>query len=224
MPRLLIVAREREALSLLRDGLMDNGFGCLMADFSDSVVEAVSTESPDLVLVEMDEQPSDSGPWGLIQSLKQECQVPVIALMARKTVPAVKNYLHADDFFITPFDTPEIVLRINQILHRASGKSASEVITSDGMVIDLASCDVTIYGKRVELTFREYELLKFLASNKGRVFSREDLLNRVWGYDFFGGDRTVDTHIRRLRSKTEDPNNSFIETVRNIGYRFKQDS
>ena len=71
------------------------------------------------------------------------------------------------------------------------------------------------------LTFREYELLKFLAGNRGRVFTREALLNKVWGYDYYGGDRTVDVHIRRLRSKTEDSNHAFIETVRNIGYRFK---
>ncbi|MEE8419475.1 MAG: response regulator transcription factor, partial [Dehalococcoidales bacterium] len=122
-----------------------------------------------------------------------------------------------------PFDITELALRINQILHRTLSADGSEVIRSGPMVIDMISCDVTIYGKRVELTFREYELLRFLAGNKGRVFSREELLNRVWGYDYFGGDRTVDTHIRRLRSKTDDPNNSFIETVRNIGYRFKRD-
>ena len=76
----------------------------------------------------------------------------------------------------------------------------------------------------IELTFKEYELLLYLAGNKGRVFTRESLLNKVWGYDLFGGDRTVDVHIRRLRSKIEDPEHTFIETVRNIGYRFKKNS
>jgi DNA-binding response OmpR family regulator len=79
-------------------------------------------------------------------------------------------------------------------------------------------------GNPVMLTFREYELLKFLASNRGRVFTREALLNRVWGYDYYGGDRTVDVHIRRLRSKIEDASHTFIETVRNIGYKFNKDS
>ena len=73
----------------------------------------------------------------------------------------------------------------------------------------------------IELTFKEYELLKFLASHQGRVYTREALLNKVWGYDYYGGDRTVDVHIRRLRSKIEDAKHTFIETVRNIGYRFK---
>jgi two-component system alkaline phosphatase synthesis response regulator PhoP len=81
---------------------------------------------------------------------------------------------------------------------------------------------VTVEWRIVELTFKEYELLKLLASNKGRVYTREILLDKIWGYDYYGGDRTVDVHIRRLRSKIEDSNHNFIETVRNIGYRFKK--
>jgi DNA-binding response OmpR family regulator len=81
---------------------------------------------------------------------------------------------------------------------------------------------VTVNGALVELTFKEYELLKLLAANRGRVFTREALLDKLWGYDYFGGDRTVDVHIRRLRSKIEDAEHTYIETVRNIGYRFKK--
>lgn len=90
-------------------------------------------------------------------------------------------------------------------------------------MIDPAQCEVTLEGEVVELTFKEYELLRFLASNRGRVFTREALLNWVWGYDYYGGERTVDVHVRRLRSKIEDSKHVFIETVRNIGYRFKKD-
>jgi DNA-binding response OmpR family regulator len=89
-------------------------------------------------------------------------------------------------------------------------------------LIDLARCEVTLEGRIVELTFKEYELLKLLAANSGRVYSREVLLDQVWGYDYYGGDRTVDVHVRRLRSKIEDSTHTFIETVRNIGYRFKK--
>jgi len=84
------------------------------------------------------------------------------------------------------------------------------------------NCEVTVDGRLVTLTFKEYELLRFLASNRGRVFTRDVLLNEVWGYDYYGGDRTVDVHIRRLRSKIEDSTHIFIETVRNIGYRFRK--
>ena len=88
-------------------------------------------------------------------------------------------------------------------------------------MIDLARCEVSVNDEPVLLTFKEYELLKFLASNKDRVFTRESLLNKVWGYDYYGGDRTVDVHIRRLRSKIEDSTHTFIETVRNVGYKFR---
>jgi len=91
-------------------------------------------------------------------------------------------------------------------------------------LINRAKCEVTLAGRVLMLTFMEYELLKFLASNKGRVFTREVLLNKVWGYDYYGGDRTVDVHIRRLRSKIEDLTHTFIETVRNIGYKFRENS
>jgi two-component system alkaline phosphatase synthesis response regulator PhoP len=87
-------------------------------------------------------------------------------------------------------------------------------------VIDSGKCEVLLGGKAIVLTFKEYQLLKFLAANKGKAFTREALLNKVWGWDYYGGDRTVDVHIRRLRSKIEDMNHSFIETIRNIGYRF----
>ena len=102
--------------------------------------------------------------------------------------------------------------------------NSDELIRRDDLVIDLARIEVSVAGRPIVLAFREYELLKFLASNPGRVFTRDVLLDRVWGYDYFGGDRTVDVHIRRLRSKIEDSGHVFIETVRNIGYRFKKNT
>jgi two-component system alkaline phosphatase synthesis response regulator PhoP len=99
---------------------------------------------------------------------------------------------------------------------------SEDVIRCGDLVIDSAKCEVSLSGKPIILTFKEYQLLKFLASNKEKVFTREALLNKVWGWDYYGGDRTVDVHIRRLRSKIEDINHSFIETIRNIGYRFRK--
>ena len=99
---------------------------------------------------------------------------------------------------------------------------SEDIIRCGDLVIDSVKCEVSLSGKPIILTFKEYQLLKFLASNKGKVFTREALLNKVWGWDYYGGDRTVDVHIRRLRSKIEDINHSFIETIRNIGYRFTE--
>ena len=131
------------------------------------------------------------------------------------------SYLdHIDDFLVKPVRLSEIELRIKRLLRRESPDSSEQIRRGD-MVIDLAKCEVSVAGRPILLTFKEYQLLKFLAGNQGRVFSRDALLNKVWGYEYYGGDRTVDVHIKRLRSKIEDGNHSFIETVRNIGYRLK---
>ena len=99
---------------------------------------------------------------------------------------------------------------------------SEDIIRCGDLVIDSAKCEVSLGGKSIILTFKEYQLLKFLANNKGKVFTRDVLLDKVWGWDYYGGDRTVDVHIRRLRSKIEDKDHSFIETVRGIGYRFRE--
>ena len=135
----------------------------------------------------------------------------------------IDRQLDVDDFVTSPYDSKELVLRINRLIHRTRNTESSELIKCDDLVIDLVTCEVTVEGKIVELTFKEYELLKLLASHRGRVYTRQALLDRIWGYDYFGGDRTVDVHVRRLRSKIEGSKHIFIETVRNIGYRFKKD-
>ena len=129
-----------------------------------------------------------------------------------------------DDFLTSPCNSGELVLRINRLLHKHGKTAGDEIIECDGLLIDLVTCEVTVDERVVELTFKEYELLKLMASNRGRVFTRDVLLDKIWGYDYFGGDRTVDVHIRRLRSKIEDFGHTFIETVRNIGYRFVKES
>ncbi|UCC61381.1 MAG: response regulator transcription factor [Dehalococcoidia bacterium] len=128
-----------------------------------------------------------------------------------------------DDFVLKPWDATEVMLRVKRTLRRTSGIGRGESISCGDLVIDLDNCEVTVAGRVVTLTFKEYELLRFLAGNPGRVFTRDALLDEVWGHDYFGGDRTVDVHIRRLRSKIEDSTHTFIDTVRNIGYKFKKD-
>jgi DNA-binding response OmpR family regulator len=160
-----------------------------------------------------------------MQSIKHENSLPLMALVPEERLNSIDGHLDvADDFLTTPYDGRELVLRIKRLLnHRTENVDSSELIKCNGLMIDIAKCEVTVEGKVIELTFKEYELLKFLASNRGRVYTREALLNKVWGYDYYGGDRTVDVHIRRLRSKIEDLKHTFIETVRNIGYRFTKD-
>ena len=127
-----------------------------------------------------------------------------------------------DDFVICPWRPGELEARLRWLLGRQRRNPDSpDLIRAGDLVINPERYEVFLDGKTVLLTFKEYQLLKLLASNPGRVFKREVLLNQVWEYDYFGGTRTVDVHIRRLRSKIEDATHTFIETVWNVGYRFK---
>ena len=128
------------------------------------------------------------------------------------------------DFVIEPCETEEITLRVEKALKETYAVESKDLIRIGNLVIDLARREVSLDGKILSLTFTEYELLIFLAANSGRVFTREALLNKIWGYDYYGGDRTVDVHIRRLRAKIEWGKHPFIETVRGTGYRFKKPS
>jgi DNA-binding response OmpR family regulator len=145
-------------------------------------------------------------------------------LLSLETLENLDPSLPIEDFVIKPWDASEVIARIKRTLRRTKGLDRGKSIECGELVIDLDNCEVTMAGRPIALTFKEYELLRFLAGNKGRVFTRERLLDEVWGHDYFGGDRTVDVHVRRLRSKIEDHNHTFIDTVRNIGYRFKKDT
>ena len=222
MPRSLIIAQEDIAQAKLYKSLAENGLTCSITPYNNGVMENIASQQPDVVLLEMDEQLPDNETKELIQSLKKDMCLPVIALIPREMLNGIDRQLNVDDFVISPYDSKELVLRINRLIHGTRNLESSEIIKCDGLVIDLVTCEVTVAGKIVELTFKEYELLKLMASHRGRVYTREALLDRIWGYDYFGGDRTVDVHVRRLRSKIENSNHSFIETVRNVGYRFKK--
>ena len=222
MPNLLIIAKESKELTRLSSGLIRNGFVCSIIPHGNGFVEEITARRPNLVIVEMDGYSAKAEMQELMQSMKHENSLPLMALVAKETLDSIDGYLDVDDFITSPYDDRELVLRIKQLLnHKTESMDSGELIKCDGLVIDLAKCEVTIGCKVAELTFKEYELLRFLAGNRGRVYTREALLNKVWGYDYYGGDRTVDVHIRRLRSKIENTKHTFIETVRNIGYRFK---
>jgi two-component system alkaline phosphatase synthesis response regulator PhoP len=198
------------------------GFTCSIASSDrEKAVEQVTEQALDLVLVAMDGSPASSDVWHLAQRIKQERHLPVVALIPKQALESVNPGLGIDDFVVEPWDAIEVALRVKRVLWRTRNIDDKELIKYGDLVLDLSRCEVSLNGRLVALTFKEYELLRFLASNEGRVFSRETLLDKVWGYDYYGGDRTVDVHIRRLRSKIEDSTHTFIETVRNIGYKFK---
>ena len=146
---------------------------------------------------------------------------PVIAVLTRSLAQARRLAISADDFIVAPWAPGELALRIVRQMERATPPDEPGVIRVGDLVINPSRYDVVLAGKPVVLAFKEYELLKLMAANPGRVYSRETLLEQVWGYQYFGGTRTVDVHIRRLRSKIEDASHTFIDTVWNVGYRFR---
>ena len=153
-----------------------------------------------------------------------DTKLPLIALVARPRIADLDPSLDITDFIAAPPDPDELVARARRALRDPGGPSPDDgdVIRVGDLVINTSSYEVTVKGERIGLRFKEYELLRMLAENPGRVFSRDALLNQVWGYEYFGGTRTVDVHIRRLRSKIEDADHPFIETIWNVGYRFRQ--
>jgi len=220
MPSVFIITKEDATAAKLQSELTKWGFTCLTANIKDKVIERAIHEGPELIVLEMDGQTNQMLLHELSSGSKVRRKIPVIGLITHEALNNSGNYLEVDDFVIQPWESRELVARARRLLQKNTRED--EVIRRGDLVIDLANCEVRVEGKIVELTFKEYELLKFLARDHGRVFTRETLLNKVWGYDYFGGDRTVDVHVRRLRSKIELSGQTFIETVRNIGYRFKK--
>ncbi|UCC18125.1 MAG: response regulator transcription factor [Dehalococcoidales bacterium] len=203
--------------------LSRQGYNCSLAAYNEDIAEYVSNQSPDLVIAEVTGHQPGAVSREYIQEIKIRTSLPIIALISDEILDDLDVDENVDDFISTPHNAAELALRIKRILKREVVPDDHEAIICGVLVIDLASCEVTVEGKKVELTYKEFELLKFLAGNNGRVFTREALLDKIWGMDYFGGDRTVDVHIRRLRSKIEKHGQTFIETVRNIGYRFRKD-
>jgi DNA-binding response OmpR family regulator len=224
MTKLLIISQEKEARAELCKNLVREGLDCSLTSYTNGVHAVVAEKLPDVILFELTSNWPDKETRSFIRRMKRERNLPVIALISGEMLKRIDYDIEFDDFLTDSFNPGELVLRINRLQQKRRKTESDERIECDGLIIDLVTCEVSIADRVVELTFKEYELLKLLANNRGRVFTREDLLNRIWGYDYFGGDRTVDVHIRRLRSKIEQFGHTFIETVRNIGYRFTKDA
>ena len=219
--RTLFITGSRESYTGLLKELADAGVVSSVTRHDDGVPDAIAAGRPDIYLLDTDAALPPEDLAALIRRLRQERNQPVIALVPRESLPALETLPDVDDFVLSPYDAAELLARVRRLLVPAEEEPAGEdLIKRDGLTINLTTCEVKVDGTIMELTFKEYELLKLLAASPGRVYTREALLDKIWGYDYFGGDRTVDVHIRRLRSKIEDASHTFIGTVRNIGYRF----
>ena len=173
----------------------------------------------DMVIV--DHETASDDDIGIITSVCSERMIPVIDLVSLPGLEFYSSTPVSSDFLVVPATSLELLTRINRLLNASRNDDQRRILRIGKLTVDFERYEVSVKGEPSLLTYKEYQLLVVLASNPGIVFSRENLLTRVWGYDYFGGTRTVDVHVRRLRSKLGEEVQSYIETVWNVGYRFR---
>ncbi len=185
------------------------------------LLEALSPRPPDVVI--LDGETVDLAPREVRELLQVECperEICLIQIIDRARITTFDPAGGPDDFVLAPVDPQEILARVRLYLWRVHRVESGDMVVAGELVIDQANYTVAIGDETLSLTFKEYELLRFLVTHRGRVFTREALLNQVWGYDYYGGIRTVDVHIRRIRAKLGTGREDLVETIRNVGYRF----
>lgn len=230
---ILAIDDEEHILELLSYNLESNGFRVLTADSGEDGLELLKREAVDLVLLDI-MLPGIDGMEMLkrIRKNPDTTDLPVIMLTAKsEEINKVLGLeVGADDYISKPFGIYELVARVKAVLRRsernrvavATPEERDEIIAIDDIIINNTTHEVTVDGKEVELALKEFELLYVLAKHRTRVFSREALLDKIWGYEYAGETRTVDVHIRNLRKKIERDDNKpkYIKTVRGVGYKF----
>ncbi len=217
-----VTAPARKAL--FHSAFAERGYRWEFAEDDASAADAVLASPTDLVVVDL----AALGPRGAhvapsLRRMEGLETLPVLAVVRPSDAVDGLGTARPDDFLLDPFRKEELVLRIESLLARRRGGGWYRLDVGE-VVIDFDKYEVTRGGRRVDLTYKEHELLRFLASNPGKPFTREVLLDRVWGGDYIGGVRTVDVHVRRLRAKLGDLTGAVIETVRGVGYRFVRNS
>lgn len=224
MSTILVVEDEESVRELVRMYLENEGFRVETASDGEEALSKVKANTPDLIILDI-MLPKFDG-WTVCREVKKTSNVPIIMLSARTEEfdRVLGLELGADDYIPKPFSPREMVARVRAVLRRtsASPEATGRVITYRGLTIDRDANRVVIRDKEVAMTPREFELLWFLACHPGRVYSREQLLEEVWGYEYLGDGRTVDTHIKRLREKLHaDGEVTYIKTVWGRGYKFE---
>jgi two-component system response regulator RegX3 len=226
MTKILIVEDEESVLDPLELLLSKEGFLIETARDGQEALEKFAKTNPDLILLDL-MLPEISG-TEVCRQIRSKSQVPIIMLTAKdaEVDKVVGLELGADDYVVKPYSKAELVARINAVLRRRKSDSAGDengTISAGPVKIDIDRHLVSINGIQISLPLKEFELLEFLVRNRGRVLTRTQLIDRVWGSDYFGDTKTLDVHVKRLRAKIEkDPANPvYIQTIRGLGYKFE---
>ena len=219
----LVVEDDRNISDLIRMYLEKEGFEVSIAYDGGKAVEEFERRQPDLVLLDIMLPVLDG--WGVCQRIRQKSRTPIIMLTAKSEVDDRITGLEmgADDYLIKPFEMKELMARINAVLRRTEiPDDTRKKLTFDKLIINLDSYELTVDGTQIDTPPKELELLYHLASTPNRVYTRNQLLDEVWGFDYFGDSRTVDVHIKRLREKVENVSDQWaLKTVWGVGYKFE---
>ena len=220
--KILVVDDDKNICEVIKMYLESSGYNVKVANDGREAQEAFSNYKPDLVLLDVMLPYID---WiDFLKLIRKDSETPVNMITAKgETFDKVLGLeLGADDYIVKPFEPKELMARVKAVLRRYTSEGDSrEALTFDNLVIDINSYNVKYNGQEIKMPPKEFELLHFLASNKNRVFTREQLLCEVWGYDYPGDSRTVDVHVKRLREKIAGGDNWQIETVWGVGYKFE---
>ncbi len=222
--KILVVDDETNICELIRLYLEKEGFYVSIATNGIQAVDMYKSNSFDMVLLDI-MLPGKDG-WQVCREIRATGDTPIIMITAKgETFDKVLGLeLGADDYIVKPFEPKELVARIKAVLRRSEGRSSSaeEELVFDGLRIGKESYEVYLDDIKIEMPPKEFELLYFLAKNKNKVFTRDQLLDEIWGYEFFGDSRTVDVHVKRIREKIETVERSWtLKTVWGVGYKFE---
>ena len=217
--KILVVDDEQRMRKLVKDFLTKKNFEVLEAGDGKEAVE-IFFENKDIALLILDVMMPKMDGWEVCREIRQYSEVPIIMLTAKgeEKDELLGFDLGVDEYISKPFSPKILVARVEAILRRANALGDGEIEIA-GITIDQAAHEVRIDGKIIELSFKEFELLTYFVNNKGVALSRERILNNVWNYDYFGDARTIDTHVKKLRSKLGEKG-SYIKTIWGMGYKF----
>ena len=225
--KILVVDDESRMRKLVKDFLTKKGFTVIEAGDGEEAVDKFF-EVKDIALIILDVMMPKMDGWQVCREIRAQSKVPIIMLTAKgETFDKVLGLeLGADDYVVKPFEPKELIARIRAVLRRSADsvdeKADEDELSFDGLKINQSTYEVYIDDKKVEMPPKEFELLYFLAKNTNKVFTRDQLLDEIWGYEFFGDSRTVDVHIKRIREKLEGENRTWaLKTVWGVGYKFE---
>ena len=222
--KVLIVDDDTNICELLRPYLEKEGYSTVIANDGEEAVEAFKNNSPDIILLDVMLPKLDG--WQVCREIRKTSQVPIIMLTAKgETFDKVFGLeLGADDYVTKPFESKEVVARIKAVMRRGvkTPENTDKVVKYDKLVINLTNYELWVDGKQIDTPPKELELIYHLASNPNRVFTRDQLLDEVWSFDYYGDSRTVDVHVKRLREKLEGVSDKWsLKTVWGVGYKFE---